>query len=136
MIQYDQFTPQIRDYLNSLPPWQDTTVGWVVPDFYDAIINLRSCAQSEGEEEKEEYTDAADKFWHIFYQYNTHKLARAPFEDVLALGKVITDLYNWWKEHGRIDEISDSIILQFINDHSNEILPGSDDYIDLDDIIL
>lgn len=136
MIRDESFNQQIREYLNSLPPWQDTTEGWLVPAFFGAIWNLRQHAHNEGEEEKKEYTDAADKFWHIFYQYDTAALARAPFEDALALGKVLTDLYSWWKEHGRIDEISDRIILQFINDHSNEILPGSDDYIDLDDIIL
>lgn len=134
MIRDDQLTPEIRDYLNSLPPWQDTTDGWLVPRFYEHLSILRNLAFNKGKK-KEEYTDAVDKFCYIFSEYENLKLPRLPFEDTIALGAVITDLYNYWKSNARL-KIPESIIYDAIYAHTDEILYGSGEYIDLDDIIL
>lgn len=137
MIRDNQFNPEIRDYFNSLPPWKDSPsgYGWMVQAFYDAIYKLRNYANTNGQK-KEEYVDARDKFCYIYSQYEFERLQHLPFENAIAVGKVITDLYSWWLEHRRCREVPEDVFFKIIDAHSGDILPDEDNYIDLDDIII
>ena len=43
MIREGQFTPEIKDYLNTVGPWKDSPpgYGWMVNQFYNDIYELR-----------------------------------------------------------------------------------------------
>jgi hypothetical protein len=134
MIREGQFTTEIRDYLNSLPPWKDSAPanGWLVGMFYDNLYELRREAYDTVF--NKEYDNALHKFYQLWCFYDYEMRDHLTLDDVKIFGTVITELYEYWNTHGH-SRIPLEIVNKYIMNHEFELMSNSD-YIELDDIVL
>lgn len=134
MIRDGQFTPEIREYLNSLAPWKDSapSYGWLVAKFYDNLYELRQEAYNTDIDIK--YDDALHKFYKLWYFYDYEMKDHLTLDDAKIFGTVITELYEYWQTHGH-SRIPLEVIKEYIMSHEFELM-GNSDYIELDDIVL
>ena len=134
MIREGQFTPEIRDYFNSLAPWKDsaTQYGWLVAKFYADITSLRQ--EGHHIDFNKKYDDALHKFYQLWHFYDFEMTDRLTLEDAKIFGTVITELYEYWKTHGHTS-IPLEVVNEYIMSHEFELMCNSD-YIELDDIVL
>lgn len=129
MIREGQFTLEIRDYLNSLPPWKDSDpgYGWMVDKFYDDIYELRR----KNIEELPETPTAEQIAGYLFRKYEFEDIT---LEEAHIVGSLVNDLYEYWKTHDHTI-IPEEVVDEYIAKHAEDILPTTD-YIELDDILL
>lgn len=129
MIREGQFTPEIKDYLNSLGPWKDSPsgCGWMVNKFYDDIYELRRKSIAELPE-----TPTAEQM--AGYLFRKYEFEIITLEEAKIVGPLVDDLYEYWKTHDHI-MIPEAVLNEYIAKHEADLLPTTD-YIELDDILL
>lgn len=129
MIREGQFTPEIKDYLNSLGPWKDSPsgYGWMVNKFYTDTYELRrkNCDQLPENPTAEEM---------VGYLVSKYECENITLEEAHIVGMIFCDLYEYWKTHDHI-MIPEAVVDECIAKHEADILPTTD-YIELDDILL
>ena len=128
MIRKGQFTPEIKDYLNSLAPWKDSPAGcWIVSKFYDDIFELpRKTIDNLPEDPTVEQMAG--------YLVNKYELADITLEEAHIVGMIFCDLYEYWNTHDHM-AIPEAVVDECIARHEADILPTTD-YIELDNILL
>lgn len=129
MIRDGQFTPEIKDYLNTVGPWKDCApgYGWMVNKFYDDIYELRR----KNIEELPETPTAEQMAGYLFRKYEFEDIT---LEEAKIVGSLVNELYEYWKTHDRTI-IPEAVVDECIAKHAEDILPSTD-YIELDDILL
>lgn len=129
MIREGQFTPEIRDYLNSLPPWKDSPpgCGWMVNSFYTSSYELRR----KNIDELPDNPTAEQMIGYLVCKYECENIT---LEEAHIVGMIFCDLYEYWITHDHIT-IPEEVVDEYIAKHAEDILPTSD-YIELDDILL
>ena len=129
MIREGQFTPEIREYLNTLAPWKDSDpgYGWMVNKFYDNIFELRR----KTIDELPETPTAEQMAGYLFWKYECEDIT---LEQAQIVGSLVCDLYEYWKTHGQMS-IPEAVVNEYIAKHEVDLLPTTD-YIELDDILL
>lgn len=129
MIREGQFTPEIKDYLNTLGPWKDSApgYGWMVQKFYDDIYELRRKTIDKLPEEPTMEQMAGYLFW----KYECEDIT---LEQAKIVGSLVNDLYEYWKTHDYM-MVPEEVVDECIAKHEADLLPTTD-YIELDDILL
>lgn len=129
MIREGQFTPEIKDYLNTIGPWKDCApgYGWMVNQFYTDIYELRR----KTIEELPENPTAEQMAGYLFRKYEFEDIT---LEEAKIVGSLVDDLYEYWKTHDHM-MIPEEVVDECIAKHEADILPTTD-YIELDDILL
>lgn len=129
MIREGQFTPEIRDYLNSLAPWKDSPqgCGWMVNAFYTDTYALRR----KNIEELPDNPTAEQILGNLVWKYECKNIT---LEEAHIVGMIFCDLYEYWKIHNHAS-IPEEVVDEYIAKHEADILPTTD-YIELDDILL
>lgn len=129
MIREEQFTPEIRDYLNSLPPWKDSPPGrgWMVNKFYTDTYELRR--KNIGE-----LPDNPTAEQMVGYLVSKYECENITLEEAEIVGMIFCDLYEYWNTHDHTI-IPEAVVDEYIAKHESDILPSTD-YIELDDILL
>ena len=129
MIREGQFTPEIKDYLNTVGPWKDSPpgYGWMVNQFYDDIYELRR----KNIEELPETPTAEQMAGYLFRKYEFETIT---LEEAKIVAPLVDDLYEYWKTHDHMI-IPEAVVDEYIAKHAEDLLPTSD-YIELDDILL
>lgn len=129
MIREGQFTPEIKDYLNTVGPWKDSApgYGWMVNKFYDDIYELRR----KNIEELPETPTAEQMAGYLFRKYEFEDIT---LEEAKIVGSLVNDLYEYWKTHDHTI-IPEAVVDEYIAKHEEDLLPSTD-YIELDDILL
>ena len=129
MIREGQFTPEIKDYLNSLGPWKDSpsVYVWMVNQFYTDIYELRRKSIDKLPEDP----TAEQMAGYLFYKYEYELIT---LEEAKIIGPLVDDLYEYWKTHDHLI-IPEAVVNEYIAKHAEDLLPTTD-YIELDDILL
>lgn len=129
MIREGQFTPEIRDYLNSLPPWKDSEPGrgWMVNQFYTDTYELRR----KNIDKLPDNPTAEQMAGYLVCKYECENIT---LEEAHIVGMIFSDLYEYWNTHDHM-MIPEEVVDECIAKHAEDILP-SPDYIELDDILL
>jgi len=129
MLREGQFTPEIRDYLNSLPPWKDSDpgYGWMVNQFYTDTYELRR----KNNEELPDNPTAEQMIGNLVWKYECERIT---LEEAHIVGMIFCELYEYWKTHDHM-MIPEEVVDEYIAKHEADILPTTD-YIELDDILL
>lgn len=129
MIREGQFTPEIKDYLNTVGPWKDSppSYGWMVNQFYNDIYELRR----KNIEELPETPTAEQMAGYLFWKYEEEDIT---LDEAQIVGSLVSDLYEYWKTHDHT-AIPEAVVDEYIAKHAEDLLPSTD-YIELDDILL
>lgn len=129
MIREGQFTPEIRDYFNSLAPWRDSGpgYGWMVNSFYTDTYALRR----KNIDELPDNPTAEQMVGYLVCKYECENIN---LEEAHIVGMIFCELYEYWKTHDHAS-IPEEVVDEYIAKHESDILPATD-YIELDDILL